>query len=159
MDSKKRCEQLKSVRKDLADKLGVDLHQRPCTFEGECKGTCPKCKQEEETLNLALLGKTAIAAGLVVGMITLPGCTPAGNDISGDMTYVEPDPIVEVKGEGEGTDEESVVELSGDIEYIEPETNELDGDLAYEEPEKPEDDDMYVLTGIMPADWEPSGEF
>ena len=58
MDSRKKCDALKSVRKVLADKLGIDLHQKECTYEGECVGTCPKCKQEEEILNSALLSNS-----------------------------------------------------------------------------------------------------
>ena len=29
----------------------IDLKQEECTYKGECSGTCPKCKQEEEILN------------------------------------------------------------------------------------------------------------
>ena len=47
---KQKCDKLKQVRKDIADKIGVDLHQKECTFSGDCTGTCPKCKQEEEIL-------------------------------------------------------------------------------------------------------------
>ena len=42
---KVKCDLLKKLRKDLSDTLGIDLHQTECTFEGECTGTCPKCRQ------------------------------------------------------------------------------------------------------------------
>ena len=54
MDGKQKCNVLKRVRKQMADKLGIDLHQKECTFEGECSGTCPKCAHEESGLNAAL---------------------------------------------------------------------------------------------------------
>ena len=52
--NKKKCKYLKEIRKAIADKLGVDLHQITCKYEGYCSGTCPKCKQEEEILNKVL---------------------------------------------------------------------------------------------------------
>lgn len=36
---KERCKKLKEIRKKVADKIGVDLHQTECTFEGKCSGT------------------------------------------------------------------------------------------------------------------------
>lgn len=60
-----KCDRLKKIRKAVADKLNVDLHQSECTFEGNCRGTCPKCKQEEEILNRELL-KRAAGAGIGV---------------------------------------------------------------------------------------------
>ena len=75
---KEKCKRLKAIRKKLADGLGIDLKQRECTFEGECRGTCPKCRQEEEALNRALLGKAAAVA--VSAGIMLTGCQ--GGDIN-----------------------------------------------------------------------------
>ena len=42
MTGKEKCKILKDVRKDLADKLKINIDQRECTYKGECKGTCPK---------------------------------------------------------------------------------------------------------------------
>lgn len=71
MDHKERCKELKGLRKVLADKLGIDLHQRECTYEGECSGTCPKCAKEENILRKALLsGTVALTA------VTLSACGP-----------------------------------------------------------------------------------
>lgn len=66
MNHKERCKELKKVRATIADKLGIDLHQRECTYEGECSGTCPKCAQEENILNKALLGGTIIASSIAL---------------------------------------------------------------------------------------------
>lgn len=38
MGHKELCRQLKKIRKDMADKLGIDLHQTECTYPGECSG-------------------------------------------------------------------------------------------------------------------------
>ena len=77
---KEKCKQLMKIRKIMADKLGVDLHQRECTFEGKCSGTCPKCKQEEEILNKAILQRT-VAAGVVTTMgVSMVGCSINNKD-------------------------------------------------------------------------------
>lgn len=52
---KERCRELKLVRAKMAEELGVDLHQRECTYDGYCSGTCPKCAAEERALNEAFL--------------------------------------------------------------------------------------------------------
>lgn len=117
---KEKCKRLKAIRKKLADGLGIDLKQRECTFEGECRGTCPKCRQEEEALNRALLGKAA-AVVVSAGML-LTGCQGESeiHELDGDI--------------GPGYDEsETIIELEGDIDlgYDESETiDELDGDIA-----------------------------
>ena len=50
--NKQRCEELRLIRKDLAEKLGVGYKVRstPCMFKGKCKGTCPACEAEERVL-------------------------------------------------------------------------------------------------------------
>lgn len=54
---KEKCNFLKKIRKDIAKKLGIDLKQKECTFDGECSGTCPACQMEEKILNEQLLQK------------------------------------------------------------------------------------------------------
>lgn len=106
MDGKQKCNVLKRVRKQMADKLGIDLHQKECTFEGECSGTCPKCAHEESILNAALLKKGAAAVTAVALTAALAGCTPfeeQGNIQPQDPSGVEDD-------SGGGYDE-----LSGDV--------------------------------------------
>ena len=72
---KEKCKQLMKIRKIMADKLSIDLHQRECTFKGKCFGTCPKCKQEEEILNKAILQRT-VAAGVATTMgVSMVGCS------------------------------------------------------------------------------------
>lgn len=71
-----KCDRLKKIRKAVADRLNVDLHQSECTFEGNCRGTCPKCKQEEEILNRELLKRAAGAGIGVLAGLSLAGCAP-----------------------------------------------------------------------------------
>lgn len=136
--NKAKCDFLKSIRKKIADKINIDLHQVECTFQGTCTGTCPKCKQEEDILNKELL-KRATAIGLgAVASLSLVACGPIGtNDIQGDMDYIEPEIGEGLSGSvviSEPSDNcETVTE--GEIEYTEEseDTHEttLEGDVEY----------------------------
>ncbi len=89
-NSRAKCDYLKKVRGRLADILGVNLHQTECTFQGECSGTCPKCRQEEKILNKALMKRGVLTAAIAASALTLTGCSPAdlpfsGNALSGDV--------------------------------------------------------------------------
>lgn len=89
---KAKCERLKQIRKDLAEQLNIDLQQKECTFKGNCKGTCPKCKQEEQILNNELLKRVVVLGVGALATLSLAGCTPndkVSNEISGNMTYEE----------------------------------------------------------------------
>ena len=89
--SRAKCDYLKKIRGGLADSLGVDLHQTECTFQGECTGTCPKCRQEEKILNTALVKRGVLTAAIAASALTLTGCSPvdlpfSGNSLSGDVS-------------------------------------------------------------------------
>lgn len=97
--NKEKCVALKKIRKNLAEKIGIDLKQTECTFQGKCSGTCPKCKQEEETLNKKILQQTVAASVLATMSIGITGC---GNlyvqdSLSGDVSIVEEDMDNEVE--------------------------------------------------------------
>ncbi len=132
---KERCKKLKEIRKKIADKIGVDLHQTECTYEGKCSGTCPKCQQEERQLNQALLTKGALATGALAMSVSLVGCTiqePMDGDVQvqdpmvttedyleGDTTYegaetFNPDEV-ELEGMPVTVDDEDIQELEGDV--------------------------------------------
>lgn len=132
---KERCKKLKEIRKKIADKIGVDLHQTECTYEGKCSGTCPKCQQEERQLNQALLTKGALATGALAMSVSLVGCTiqePMDGDVQvqdpmvttedyleggiiyeGAETY-NPDEV-EYEGMAVPVDDEELQELEGDV--------------------------------------------
>lgn len=70
------CNQLKAVRKSIAEENGIPLEIKECTYKGECKGTCPRCEAEVRYLEAELekrvrLGKVATVAGLAM---TLAAC-------------------------------------------------------------------------------------
>ena len=76
MTGKEKCAELKEIRRKMANKLGIDLHQRECTYEGECTGTCPKCKAEELQLNKELFKrKAAVVGATAFTALSLTACT------------------------------------------------------------------------------------
>ena len=67
------CNQLKAVRRSIAEENDIQLETEECTYTGECRGTCPKCESEVRLLENALterirLGKMATVAGLALGL-------------------------------------------------------------------------------------------
>lgn len=68
------CNQLKAVRKHIAEENGIPLEMKKCTYKGACSGTCPRCEAEMRYLENALiermrLGKVATVAGLALGLV------------------------------------------------------------------------------------------
>lgn len=52
MDYKIKCEELRKIRVKVENDLGLTdiVRKTPCTFQGECIGTCPACEMEERVL-------------------------------------------------------------------------------------------------------------
>lgn len=110
---RKKCEHLKEIRKNVAKAIGVELNQSECTFEGDCKGTCPKCRQEEQKLSKALLAGSAVAAGMA---LMLSGCTNKVEEpieLEGDVAYED---VTEYQQESENREED--LELTGAVEIV-----------------------------------------
>lgn len=51
---KEKCEILKCIRKDVAERYGLDYTPSDCTHKGDCSGTCPKCDSELQELQRQL---------------------------------------------------------------------------------------------------------
>jgi hypothetical protein len=65
MDGKEKCEYLKKLRKEIADRNGIDYNPTSCTNEGPCVGTCPVCDKEAAELMAELRKKEA--SGNLIG--------------------------------------------------------------------------------------------
>ena len=83
MTGKEKCTLLKSIRCMIAQKNGIAYAPPECTFQGECKGTCPKCEAELRALSAELAklhtsGKRVAVAGLAAAMVatSASACTP-----------------------------------------------------------------------------------
>ena len=98
---KKICGELKKIRRRIADENGINLDIPECTYEGDCRGTCPRCEWEVKYLEKTLferlkLGKIATISGLA---LTLSSCNGGGG--------IGPD--IQVVGDVPNTDTENIV--------------------------------------------------
>lgn len=125
---KKKCEILKTIRCQVAKKNGIPYTYTECTYQGECRGTCPKCEEELRYLNRELdklkrSGRQVAVAGVAAAVIatSTAGCSPdfpaelglkeyeqqiagamvAPEELDGDVAYT-PDPEDTVTAELQG---------------------------------------------------------
>ena len=92
---KQTCKILKEIRRQIAAENDIEFVTSECTYQGDCKGTCPKCEAEVRYLERELekrqrMGKAAMFAGLAVG--TLFATTSCDSIIpqplEGDVPYI-----------------------------------------------------------------------
>ncbi len=57
MNGKDKCEKFREIRKNVAEKYGLEYTQRECHHEGDCPGTCPLCDAEVTDLQRQLDAK------------------------------------------------------------------------------------------------------
>ena len=50
MHRKRKCEILRHIRQDVAERYGLNYAPTECKHQGDCSGTCPKCDAELEDL-------------------------------------------------------------------------------------------------------------
>lgn len=67
------CNTLKCVRKRIADANNISYEYKDCSYDGDCKGTCPACEEEVKYLETELLlrknaGKTINIIGVAIGV-------------------------------------------------------------------------------------------
>ncbi len=100
---KEICEQLKEIRLQIAKENEIDYETSECTFEGECKGSCPRCDAELRYLENEInkrkhFGKKIAIAGISAGMVlSMSACIMQGEPepLEGDP-YISNDTIENV---------------------------------------------------------------
>ena len=141
MLGKQKCKILKEIRQRIADENDIPYVTRECTYQGSCKGTCPRCESELRYLEQQLaarqaLGKRVTVAALCAGMaFGAAGCAPFApkptpepvDELSGAVPYDEPVPTPTGESElevGEVLPPEEIdpveieYELAGDVPYF-----------------------------------------
>ena len=88
---KRICAELKQIRRTIAEENGIPLEIPECTYQGECRGTCPRCESEVRYLERELMqrikmGRVATMAGVAVSLASLTAC---GGEVPADP-YVLP---------------------------------------------------------------------
>ena len=99
MTGKDKCKMLREIRRRIAEENDIELITKDCTYQGACRGTCPKCEAELRYLEQKLerrrsLGLRVSVAALAVGMtVSMAGCVPVGEQLEGDVpSEVTPEP-------------------------------------------------------------------
>ena len=92
---KQTCKILKEIRKQIEAENDIKLVIEECTYQGDCKGTCPKCEAEVRYLERELekrqrMGKAAVIAGMAVGtLLTATSCDKFfPRPLEGDVPYI-----------------------------------------------------------------------
>ena len=122
MKGKDKCRMLKQIRKKIADENDIPYVVEECPYQGDCKGTCPKCEAElremERQLSLRRkIGKTVAIAGIATGiMASTVACTAE------DVENFIQDVLGIERLDGD-------VSVEGMMQYDPPAT--LSGDVAY----------------------------
>lgn len=149
---KERCRELKLVRAKMAEELGVDLHQRECTYDGYCSGTCPKCAAEERVLNEAVrrrqMEETARSGGAAAALDreqpeTVQSGRAAGGAARSRVLAAGLAAIVSLGLSGCMGSTEGVSQLDGDVELI-------DGGMEYATEQMERESTESELEGLMP---------
>ena len=147
MKGKDKCNLLKSIRCKIARENGIDYQPAECHFQGECKGTCPRCEAELQKLTLDLqklknTGKRVAVAGIATAMVagTAAGCVPRPLKEPENPTTYE---TYQTTGSIAVTEESTVIDGELPSEEIEgkiieesdpaPDEFELTGDVAFPE--------------------------
>ena len=50
MSGKEKCRILKEIRRRIAEENDIALVTRECSYQGECRGSCPRCEAELRAL-------------------------------------------------------------------------------------------------------------
>lgn len=88
MRGKQKCRILKDIRRRIAEENDIPFVTRECGFQGECRGTCPRCESElryleQQLERRAALGKRISVAALCAGIaIGTAACGPLGTGTS-----------------------------------------------------------------------------
>lgn len=129
MNGKSKCKILKDIRKRIAEENDIEYITSECTYQGNCKGTCPKCEAELRYLEGELnkrkkAGKAVAVAGIAATvMLTSTGCDVVDN-IKEKITDKYKEEMLLGAVQPVPSEEEEV--LDGDVELI-------DGEVSDEE--------------------------
>ncbi|MBQ8328117.1 MAG: hypothetical protein IJX83_00640 [Lachnospiraceae bacterium] len=154
MLGKDKCRILKEIRQKIADENDIPYVTHECRFQGECKGTCPRCESELKYLEKQLAaraaaGKRIAIAALCAGMtFSMAGCSnPFDKDRGGtedlagmmegpDEVYVTTGEVAPPEDTGEEgqectTGKEDISGQESSTRKEDPEEYQLMGDIAY----------------------------
>lgn len=123
------CNELKKVRRSIAEENGIPLEIPECTYNGPCRGTCPRCEAEVRYLEDELekrvrMGKVATVAGLALGLASCgTGPSPAAvdsNDLVDNEAPIEAPELIDLDSIPPPPDlsDSLLLQLSGIVEEV-----------------------------------------
>lgn len=157
-NGKNICKELKEVRRRIAEENHIPLEIKECTYEGPCRGTCPRCEAEVRYLENSLahrlkMGKVATVAGLALGLASCGGQS-VGTDVLLSPTLEDSDHNISEEPQPEvpeGPETRIEVPDVGEIEVV--------GDVMEINPSQSDEDDPDVgsvddgaLAGVIAED-------
>lgn len=91
MNGKTRCKILKDIRRQIAENNDISYVTSECKYQGDCKGTCPKCESEvryleRELENRRKRGLAITLTGLATAVtLSTAGCDSPFTQVDGEM--------------------------------------------------------------------------
>ena len=136
---KRICAELKQIRRTIAEENGIPFEIPECTYQGECRGTCPRCESEVRYLERELMqrikmGRVATVAGVAVSLAGLTAC--GGGEIPpyvlpGEMA-VPADSIVQISKSSNlqiSKSHDTFPVVGGDLIISQSDTSAIDDDV------------------------------
>ncbi len=92
------CKELKAVRRRIAEENGIELEIPECTYQGPCRGTCPRCESELRYLENALaerlrMGRTAKVAGIALALASTAAAGAQSTGVATVKGNETPEPV------------------------------------------------------------------
>ena len=165
MLGKQKCRILKEIRQKIADENDIPYVTRECSFQGECRGTCPRCESElrylESQLALrASLGKRVAVAALCATMsLGAAACSsPFGGGKGGDrLGDMQEDLSGMIACEPAETPEPDIEIMTGEAAYP-VEKDPLNKSLDETAPPRESAEPQYVEVQLTGDVWYPEGD-
>ena len=86
---KEKCELLKAIRKQIAERYNLEYTPTECTHQGDCLGTCPKCDAELCDLQKQLERREITDIDLSIEISNMENCVESDN-IDGSVLQGRP---------------------------------------------------------------------
>lgn len=86
------------MRRSIAEENGIELEMPECTYQGPCRGTCPRCESELRYLENALaerlrMGRTAKVAGIALALASTAAAGAQSTGVAPVKGNETPDPV------------------------------------------------------------------
>ena len=100
MNGKDKCKILKQIRQEIASANDIPYIIENCKYQGDCKGTCPKCEADLRYLETQLdkrrrKGLSIMVAGMsLLAGVSMTGCEKIESILPGHKEEVDPGEIM-----------------------------------------------------------------